>query len=108
MEEEVHVRIDHARHQGHVAELDDLCAGGCGAGHDALTLYQEQARRKELAGAHVQHVRGFQHDGLRRVLRLHGAASQGKCQASQKIFHGLSRITHRRQPTFSVSSAQRA
>jgi hypothetical protein len=62
VQEEMYVRVDEARHQGCVAEVDDLCSGwvsDAGAnGCDALTLNADLCGCDDLSDGDIEHSRG--------------------------------------------------
>ena len=67
MQEKMHMRIDQARQQRGVAEIDDLRAGGmCHRGTDgadAVALNQNLAGCGDVAGLDVEQARGVENDG---------------------------------------------
>ncbi len=66
VQEEMHVRVDEAGHQGCVAEVDDLCSGwmrDAGAyGCDAFALDADFGGRNDLSCGDVEHSRGVENN----------------------------------------------
>ena len=82
---EVRVRVDEARQQGRIAEIDDARAGGLSAGadrHDAIAAHHHGGAILECGAGGIEHVGGLQHHGfgrgrgLRR-LGVRGASAEG-------------------------------
>jgi hypothetical protein len=102
---DVGVRVDVARHQGGVAQVDDLGIGwngGTGADRgDPGPLHHHQTRRGEVAAASVEQVRGLEHDGLRGrrwccFLRMSPARQQqSRAQSCDAMLHA--RLPDRRE-----------
>ena len=91
---QVDMRIDHARHQRHVAEVDRLGIGRRRPRNDASTLHHHQARRDQPPCPHIQHVRRAQHNGARRLLcRCHERSPQ-KAVPPSEHFNMSCRIAH--------------
>jgi hypothetical protein len=67
MQKQVYVRIDQARQQGAVAQIDQLGGGRMrdrsAHFHDAFAGDEHLAGLKHLAGLDIQQARGAQHDG---------------------------------------------
>jgi hypothetical protein len=70
VEKEMYVSVDQTRHQGRIAEIDGLRAGGManrGAGSNDLSAFdQHLARGENTARFYVEKARGMENDGLRR------------------------------------------
>ena len=73
MQEQMHMRVDQARHQGGVAQIDHFRARRMTdrAAHrrDAVALDQDLAGRHDAAAFRVEQARGMQHNGVRRRRR---------------------------------------
>ena len=80
MQKQVDMRVNQPRHQGYIAEVDDLCPSRtadlrAGLGN-ALALNQHFARTNDLSTLNVEHSRCMQHDGLRLCLGESGDSQQ--------------------------------
>jgi hypothetical protein len=68
MEEEMHVRVDEAREERGVAEVDDARVSGVvnggSDGADFVALDENFAGLEESAGVDLEKARGVEHDGL--------------------------------------------
>jgi hypothetical protein len=72
LQQRVDVRVDQARQQRHVAEVDDLRVGGNGAADrlDLVAADDDHRRRHDRAAAAVDHPRGAKrYDFRRRISR---------------------------------------
>ena len=100
MQEEVHMGVDHARHQRYIAQIDDLCVlwmvDRLPRGFDAVALDQHLARLDHRAGAHVEETSGVKNNrrGRRRLLRhqfgcgaQHGACHQSRPAEQSRKSH---------------------
>ncbi len=98
VQEEMHVRVDEAWHQGCVAEVDELCSGwmsDAGAyGRDAFAFDADFGGRDDPSGGDVEHSRGVEDNwGLRRCgLSVTGCRREADCKAAEEDFHGSSSI----------------
>jgi hypothetical protein len=69
MEEEMHVGVDQAGHQGRVAEIDGLSSrrmgdGGAG-GNDLVCFNQDLSGGEHAAALDIEQARGMENDGVR-------------------------------------------
>ncbi len=97
VEEEVDVGVDEAGHEGAVAEVDDLCAGGVGYvladGGDAVAGDEDLGGGEEAAGGDVEHVGGVEDDDLLRLGELGCGGDGGEEEdAEERRFHRVRRI----------------
>lgn len=101
MQEEVDVRVDHARHERGGAEIDDRCAGrmlnGRSDGGNVVVLDEDFSGRDQHAFFNVEQVRGVEDDGSddaggyvasclggRLVLGCERKRQESRCEESRK------------------------